>query len=114
MRFINFDKSICCDDVIQCIFNLNDLDIKTFHLIKKNKELSTNEISKKLKKERSTIQRSLQRLLCSGLCEKKSNNLKHGGYYYSYSIKNQENIKKNLEKCIDNWYKKMKDTIKNL
>lgn len=114
MKFINPEKNICCNDVIQCVFDLNELDIKTYKKLREKKEIQATEIAKILKKERSTVYRSLQRLVCSGLCEKKTKTLKKGGYYHVYSpVKNNE-AKKKINNCIDNWYKKMKDTIKEL
>ena len=114
MKFINPEKNICCNDVIQCVFNLNDLDIKTYKKLKEKDELQATELANILKKERSTVYRSLQRLVCSGLCIKKTKTLEKGGYYHVYSPITDKEAKKKINNCIDNWYKKMKDTIKEL
>ena len=112
MKYLNPNQIICCDDVIQYIFNLNDLDIKIYKLLKQKGEIRANQLAKKIGKERSTVYRSLQKLTCSGLCNKKTNILTKGGYYHTYICNDSETTKKQLEKCIESWYLKMKNTIK--
>ncbi len=114
MKFINPNNNICCNDVIQCVFDLNDLDINTYKKLKEKKELQATELADILKKERSTVYRSLQRLVCCGLCNKETKTLEKGGYFHVYSPITKKETKKKINKCIDDWYKKMKDTIKTL
>jgi len=115
MKFIQpGKKNICCDDIIQCIYELNKLDLKIYNKLKEEKEARPQTLAKQIKKERSTIYRSLQKLTCSGLVNKNTKTLSKGGQYYTYSIKENKEIKNQVMKCIDNWYKKMKTTIENL
>jgi len=114
MKFIEPGKDICCNDVIKCIFDLNKLDMDTYKILEKNKEKSAGEIAKKLKKERSTVYRSLQRLVCCGLCIKKTKTLKKGGYYHIYHPVTKKETKNKIEQCIDNWYYTMKQTLEEL
>jgi predicted transcriptional regulator len=111
MKFIDLDKNICCNDVIQCIFNLNDQDIKLFKELKKTGEIRADNLSKIIKKERSTIYRSLQKLTGAKLVIKNTNNIESGGYYHTYKCNDKNEIKKNLDNCVDNWYKKLKKTL---
>jgi predicted transcriptional regulator len=114
MKYLNLDQKICCNDVIQWIFDLNQLDITVYKKLRKAKEIRPQTLAKQLNKERSTVYRSLQKLTCAGLCIKKTNTIPSGGYYHVYTSKNSDEIQKNLEVCIDKWYKKMKITIKQL
>ena len=114
MKFLQPNQKICCNDVIQCIFNLNTLDITVYKKLKETKEARTDELAKKINRERSTVYRSLQKLTCSDLCIKKTNTLENGGYYHTYTCKDIKKTKEKLEKCIDEWYEKMKATIKEL
>jgi len=66
MKYLKPDQEICCNDIIQCIFDLNQLDIKIYKLLQEKKEVRPQTLTKKLKKERSTIYRSLQKLTCAG------------------------------------------------
>jgi len=111
MKYLDLDKKICCDDVIQCIFNLNDQDIKLYKELKKTGEIRADSLSKIFKKERSTVYRSLQKLTCAGLAIKKINNIDSGGYYHTYNCNEKDEIKKNIEKCVDKWYNKMKNML---
>lgn len=114
MKFLSLNQNICCDDVIQCIFNLNSLDLTVYKTLKKTDELRADDLAKKLRKERSTVYRSLQKLTCAGLVTKKTKNIVKGGYYHTYKSNSDFKIKQKLENCIDEWYKKMKKTIKEL
>ena len=114
MKSIKLDQKLCCNDLIQCIFDLNKLDIQIYKEMQKTKEVRPQTLVKKLKKERSTIYRSLQKLTCAGLCTKNTKTIESGGYYYIYKCKNPLDIQKHLDVCIDDWYKKMKKTIKKL
>ena len=114
MRPINSNQEMCCDDVIKYIYNLNLLDIEVYKKLCKTKELRANELAKLINKERSTVYRSLQRLSSCGLCKKKTNTLKKGGYYHTYIAVNKKYIKKDLEKCIEEWSQKMKKTLGEL
>ena len=114
MKFIQLDKKICYNDVIQCIFDLNNLDINVYKKLKETGEIRADELAKKINKERSTVYRSLQKFTCSDLCIKKTNILENGGIYHTYICRDAKNTKEKLEKCIDKWYKKMKETIKEL
>jgi predicted transcriptional regulator len=100
-----------CDEIIRCIFELNELDIRVYRELKKIGKARANELALKLKKERSTVYRSLQKLTCCGICIKKTETLKQGGYYHTYECSDITEIRKNAEKCIENWYKSMKKTL---
>jgi len=114
MKYIQPNEKVCCDDAIQCIFDLNKLDLDVYNFLKKEKEARAKTLAEQLKKERSTVYRSLQKLTCSGICKKKTNTIESGGYYHTYEINDTDKIKEKLESCIDDWYKKMKTTIKEL
>lgn len=114
MKYLKPGQNICCNDVIQSIFDLNELDIKIYKLLQEKKEVRPQSLTKKLKKERSTVYRSLQKLSYAGLCTKETRTIDSGGYYYVYISKKPTDIQENLEKCVDEWYKKMKNTIKEL
>lgn len=114
MKTIISDRKICCDDVIKDIYDLNKLDIKVYKTLCKETELRTTQIAEQLKKERSTVYRSLQRLYCCGLCVKKTKTIPKGGYYHVYKAVEKKETKKNLEKCIEEWSEKMKKTLNEL
>jgi len=114
MKFIKPYKNICCDDVLKCVFELNNLDIDVYKKLKKFGELRADELAKKIKKDRSTVYRSLQKLICCNLCLKETKNILKGGYYHIYRCDEISEAKKELEDCIDKWYQQMKNTLKEI
>ncbi len=63
-------------------------------------------------KDRSTVHRSLQRLVRCGMCRKEKHVLKKGGHYYLYGAIPPETAKDMLKDCIEKWHKKMIDSLK--
>jgi len=114
MRLIDSSKKICCDDVIRSIFDFNELDLKVYKKLNEDGELKAKELANKLKKERSTVYRSLQKLTKCGICIKKNNKIKTGGHYHTYKCIESKLVKSKIEKCINQWYNSMKETIKVL
>jgi predicted transcriptional regulator len=114
MKFINLNDPICFYDIIKCVFDLNELDLKVYKKLKKKAESRVTAIAKDLKRERSTVYRSLQKLTYCGLCSKTTKTIKNGGYYHVYICKDSKRTRESIENCIDNWYKKIKNTIKEL
>ncbi|MEF8848731.1 MAG: helix-turn-helix domain-containing protein [Candidatus Thermoplasmatota archaeon] len=114
MKIPKKEGNITCKDAIKCIFNLNNLDIKVYQKLKKNKNTRADKLAEILQKERSTVYRSLQKLNKCGLCIKKTKTIKKGGYFHEYKTENIEKIKEEAQKCLDEWYQTMKNKIKKL
>lgn len=112
MRLIDSSKKICCDDVIRSIFDFNELDLKVYKKLNEDGELKAKELADKLKKERSTVYRSLQKLTKCGICIKKTNKITTGGHYHTYKCIDSKLVKSKIEKCVNDWYKSMRETIK--
>lgn len=102
-----FLKEGSCEDLLKFLFNLNDLDIKILELLKDTEEISVVDLAKKLSKDRSTIYRSLQKLVSCGLCSKTTRCLESGGYYHSYKILPKDELKKQLKKVARDVYETM-------
>lgn len=111
MKFPKSIENITCQDLIKCVFDLNNLDNEVYKLLKQTGESTTIEIAKKLNRERSTVYRSLQKLISCGICEKQQKKIKTGGYYYLYSIVEINTAMRKVESCIDNWYDILKKKI---
>ena len=112
MKFFKPYETMDCEDLMKCAFNLNDLDIKVYKALVKTGETRVEKLSDMLNREKSTIYRSLQKLVSCGICIKKSNNIESGGYFYTYIPLPKDEVKKKLEECIENWYKCLKEKIK--
>ena len=113
MKFIREYENISCTDVLQCVFELNKLDFNIYKTLKIVGEARADVLANKMKRERSTVYRSLQKLTSCGLCMKKTKTIESGGYYHLYSCSDSKQVKKEIESCIDEWYKQMKKTLKD-
>ena len=59
---LDYDK-VSCVDLVRCIFSLNETDILILKSIPENEGKNINDITKDVKKDRSTIHRSLEKLI---------------------------------------------------
>lgn len=99
-------KKINIKDLLMCNYNLSKTEYEVLNiLLKKNKGTSVKELSKKLDKQRSTIQKIVLSLLEKKIITKKQINLDRG-YMYVYYTKEKENmiseIEENIKKFTDN------------
>lgn len=68
-----------------------DLDI-LFEVARRN-QATLDDISEVVKRDRSTVHRSLSKLVTLGLVYKKARALKDGGYYHVYVVAEESKIK---------------------
>lgn len=111
MKFIKSFENICCDDVIQCVFDLNVLDLNVYKKLKEVGKSRADDLARKMDRERSTVYRSLQKLTTCGLCTKETNTIETGGYYHVYSCIDAKHVKKRVGMCVEKWYTSMKEMI---
>jgi len=112
MKRFFLNNEMKCSDTLTCILNLNNLDIKVYKTLL-NEKKRADEISQEIGKDRSTIQRSLQRLISCKICKRERHFLEKGGHYYVYSAIHPKKAKEVLKKCIEEWHKKMLESLKN-
>ncbi|MCD6542647.1 MAG: ArsR family transcriptional regulator [Thermoplasmata archaeon] len=101
-----------CRDIIKKMLNLKDLDVVVYkNLLRQRRKVKVNDLSHIVGRDRSTVQRSLNRLVKAGLCRKEKRIMRNGGYYYIYSVKEAEEIRDIIEKCLEEWYTKIKTKL---
>jgi predicted transcriptional regulator len=85
-------------DLLIYIFDLNPLDVDVlFLLMKSKKEMTLDDIAKKLSRDKTTVSRSTQKLIAAGLCVKDATPLKGGGYYNIYAAVDRHTFKQQTE-----------------
>jgi predicted transcriptional regulator len=85
-------------DLFIYLYDLSPLDLEVLILLIKNKErLTLEEIAKKVDRDKSTVFRSLQKLVSLGICGKDTKTIKEGGYYHTYTAMDIETFKKETE-----------------
>ena len=106
--------NINCVDLVRCIFNLNETDILILKSIPEKEGRNIKDITKKIKKDRSTIHRSLEKLVSCNICYKERKSGKNRGFIdYYYAIPEKELIRK-AEKNLDDCYLKIKTMLNEL
>lgn len=100
-----------CKEIVKWILNLKDLDINVYRTLLKLGGAKVSLITDVIGRDRSTIQRSLNRLVDAGLCYKEKKLLRNGGYYYVYFAKKPEEVKSVVEECLDRWYRTIKEKL---
>ena len=110
-----FDSSTySCFDVIGCLFNLRETDVLVLQLLSMKNGKTIAEIAHKLKKDRSTIHRSLEKLLSSHLCFKERKSGKTRGFADYYFRLPEHEILRVTEKNLDACYSKIKKMLHSI
>lgn len=107
-------KKIELEEVVRCSLNLSRADYKlmSFLMDCDCKEFNTKELSKRLKIDLTTAQRSVKSLYEKGIISRLQKNLYSGGYVFVYKIKNKHEIKTKILTIIQNWSKGVEEKIK--
>lgn len=62
--------------------------------------MTLDEVAEKVDRDKSTVFRSLQKLVGLGICNKETKTLKEGGYYHTYDAVDIESFKLETEKRV--------------
>jgi predicted transcriptional regulator len=96
----SFDKK---EDLLCCAFGLRDSEIAVYlYLVEGPK--TVEEIAVVVEKDRSTIQRILNRLHKKDLVERRTQSIERGGYYYEYIAKSTDRVRNEILAQLDDWY----------
>src|ERR687892_1210787 len=88
-------------DLFIYIYDLSPLEMDLlFLLIKKKKEATLDEITNMADRDKSTVFRSLQKLVGLGIVTKETKTIKEGGYYHVYSAIDVKTFKLETEKRV--------------
>jgi len=109
-------EELNCENLLGCFYNLNDLDRKVYFLLTRSRSPLTNDdIAKALKKDKTAVYRSLQKLLTCGLISKtKKTYEKRPSYNYLYQAVDLRIVKKRLREDLERWYITAENLIENL
>ena len=91
------------NDVMRCVFKIKDYEIEVYFYLLDHPGSTIAEVSEFLKKDRSSIQRSLQTLMDKGMISRKFRVLGVGGFAYIYTATPLEETKKIMEHELKIW-----------
>ncbi|KYC52139.1 MAG: Sugar-specific transcriptional regulator TrmB [Candidatus Methanofastidiosum methylothiophilum] len=111
----SIDNSTNIKKILRCAFDLTDLEVSILLMLPID-GLRVKEIYQKLKKDRTTIQKSLKNLLDKGLIFRESKCCVQGkrGRYFVYKPIEREEIRKKVLSNIDKWYEGLQESVKSI
>ena len=106
-----FMKEASCKDIVQCAYNLSELELTVYKKLLTRGPSRSDDISKELDKNRSTVYRSLQKLISCGICYRETKSLDQGGYYHIYVAVDKETLRSKMRECIDDWKERIDEVL---
>ncbi|MFP4545835.1 MAG: helix-turn-helix domain-containing protein [Methanomassiliicoccales archaeon] len=100
-----------CQDLVQCAFNLNQFEISVYRHLLDLGPSRADELAVDMGKDRSTIYRSLQKLMSCGVCHRETRSLEKGGYYHVYIPIGKDKMRERLRQCVEDWYAHMLELL---
>jgi predicted transcriptional regulator len=89
-------------DLFTYLYDLAPLELDLLLILNRiNKPLTLDEISQVTDRDRTTVFRSLQKLVNAGICNKETKTMRDGGYYHVYSPIEIETFKLETQKRVD-------------
>lgn len=93
-------RNASCNELLCTIYNLNPVDLEIFYQLAGGRTAGLDELASAVKRDRSTVHRSLQKLVGGGLGYKEVKSLKDGGYYHVYGATELSTIRKQAEQRV--------------
>lgn len=105
-------RDLDCDDLLECVHGLTELDRACFEVLVAARDRRTiDEIAEEVDRERSTVYRSVHRLLEAGVLEKEQVNYENGGYYHVYRSVDPDTVADQMAELVEQWARKMTDLL---
>jgi predicted transcriptional regulator len=107
-------EQFSCTDLVRCIFNLSETDIKILQTFPDDAGVTSKHIAKTIGKDRSTVYRSLEKLIACKLCYKERLGKANRGFEDWYYLVPKQEILKEVEYNLDKCYSDVKKMLKQL
>lgn len=91
-------------DFLCCAFGLKDSELDVYFSLLSGLK-TVEDISEKVRKDRSTVQRVLNKLHTKGLVVRETQNIPRGGYFYRYEAVDSDQIRDQILKQLEEWYR---------
>lgn len=90
------------------------VDLEVYVALLKKNPSTIEEISELIRKDKSTVYKSLQKLLEKGLAERDYRILRSGGYRYLYKPVPFREFKEQMLRAVENWSRTLMESISEL
>lgn len=103
-------------ELLSLFYRLSVADIDVFFAVCPLGAVRVEEISDKMGKDKSTVQRCINRLYSAGLVTRESRCCIEGkkGRFFVYSVVSKDGLRDMLSLLLDKWYKNRQDVIGSL
>jgi len=103
------------DEIIKCGLGLTKAELVIMNYFVKNPrvEFTSNEVSKELKLNLTTIQRAAKKLHEKKIILRHQKNLGSGGYIYTYEASQKKEVREILKAIIKKWSYNVQNEIDN-
>jgi predicted transcriptional regulator len=89
-------RGATCTELLTCLYDLKQMDMEVLYETARREQATLDEISDSVKRDRSTVHRSLSKLVSLNLVYKRMRTLKDGGYYHVYMVAEESQVKKQV------------------
>jgi predicted transcriptional regulator len=96
---------------VQCAFSLAEFEVEVYYQLSQSGPLRADELAAKMGKDRSTVYRSLQKLMTCGMVYRETKSIERGGYFHIYKAIGKELLRERLERCVNDWYSHMQEVL---
>ena len=98
-------------DLFTILYDLSPLELELlFSLIARKQPVSVEILAKELDRDKTTVFRSLQKMVGLRICEKETKSLKDGGWFHAYRAIDVASFKQETEKRV----REIKDSFDRL
>lgn len=105
-------RDMASEELLQCFYGHTELDRACFRILGSSSErLTVDDVAEGVDYDRSTVYRSIQRLLATGVVEKEQVNHDEGGCYHVYSVVDPEEITRELRQILNGWHAETEQLI---
>lgn len=101
-----------CSEMLRNMLNLSETELRVYRLLLSSIGQRVSEVAGLIGRDRSLVQKALQNLMSAGLITRRTEKLKNGGYYYTYDAIAPSQVKKELERCIEEWHDSMLESLR--
>jgi predicted transcriptional regulator len=112
LKEANQMENLSCDDILQCMLGVNELDTHIILALEKNPK-TIQEIAQETRRDRTTIQRAVAKLLAMSIIHRKSKSSGKGRKYVYHAIA-REQLTHLLLEDLDKCYRKIRSQIMQL
>jgi predicted transcriptional regulator len=89
------------------MYNLSDMDMEALRLLLAEGPFKAEDLAERLERDRSTVYRSLQKLVSCQVISKETRSLDRGGYFHVYAAVPKDVLRERLEHCIQEWHSRV-------